>query len=169
MQYLGGKMILRQKRIQNMLHVAFISLLILPSIFLSAVITYGAPLNWCKSREQALSIAQRDGKTILLIAGRDICVNTRRMQNICETDISVHTLIEQRFVPWYCNSDLSKEWYKYAQGLSGSFDLPLICCINSSNTSNFLDRSTGKQSADVFLYRLQSIIKHEANSRKKNR
>jgi hypothetical protein len=169
MQYQGGKMRLRQKRIQNMLNVAFISLLVLPSIFISAVISYGAPLNWCKSKAQALSIAQREGKTILLIAGRDICGNTRRMQNICETDISVHTLIEQRFVPWYCNSDFSKEWYKYAQGLSGSFDLPLICCINPSNTSIFLDRSTGKQNAEDFLHRLQSITKRQTISRKKNR
>jgi len=158
-----------QQGILNRLNVVFISLLILPCIFLSAAITYGAPLNWLKSKAQALSIAKREGKIILLIAGRDICGNTRRMQNICETDIPVRALIDQHFIPWYCDMDSSKEWYTYAQGFSGSFDLPLICCINPSNNSKFLDRSTGKQTATDFLSRLQSIIKGLPKSKKKSR
>jgi hypothetical protein len=91
------------------------------------------------------------------------------MQNICETDIPVRALIDQHFVPWYCDMDSSKEWYTYAQGLSGSWDLPLICCINPSSISKYLDRSTGKQTAADFLYRLQSIIKGLPKSQKKNR
>ena len=160
---------IRQKGILNMLNVAFIALLIFPCIFFSAAITYGAPLNWRTSKAQALSVAKREGKIILLIAGRDICGKTNHMRNICETDIPVRALIDQHFVPWYCDSDSSKEWYTYAQGFSGSFDLPLICCINPSNNSKFLDRSTGKQTATDFLYRLQSIIKGLPKSQKKNR
>jgi hypothetical protein len=158
-----------QQAILNRLNVAFIALLILPCIFLSAAITYGAPLNWRTSKAQALSIAKREGKTILLIAGRDICGNTTYMRNICEADIPVRTLIEQHFVPWYCNMDSSEEWYMYAKGLSGSFDLPVICCINPSNINKYLDRSTGKQTATDFLSRLQSVIKGLPKSQKKNR
>ena len=160
---------IRQKGILNMLNVAFISLLILPCIFLSAAITYGAPLNWCKSKAKALSIAQSEGKIILLIAGRDTCGNTKHMRNICETNIPLHTLIEQHFVHWYCDLDSSKEWYIYEKGLSGSWDLPLICCINPSDIVKILDRSTGTQTPTVFLNRLQSIINSLTKLHKKNR
>jgi thioredoxin-related protein len=152
-----------------MLNVAFISLLIFPCIFLSAAITYGAPLNWCKSKAKALSIAQSEGKIILLIAGRDTCGNTKYMRNICETNIPVNTLIEQHFVPWYCDLDSNEEWYKYAKGLSGSWDLPLICCINPADIVKFLDRSTGTQTPTVFLNRLQSIINSQTKLHKKKR
>ena len=162
-------MITWQKAILNRVNAGFVSLIIFPCIFFSAAITYGAPLNWCNSKAKALSIAQREGKIILLIAGRDICSKTNHMRNICETDIPVQTLIEQHFVPWYCDSDSSKEWYVYAQGLSGSFDLPLICCINPSSSSKFLDRSTGKQTATDFLDRLQAIINSQPKLHKNKR
>ena len=146
-----------------------ILIIILPCIFLSTAISYSASLNWCRSRANALSIAQSKNKIVLLIAGRDSCGRTNHMRDICETDIAVHALIEQHFVPWYCDMDSSKEWYTYAQGFSGSFDLPLICCINPSNNSKFLDRSTGKENATDFLSRLQSIIKGLPKSKKKSR
>jgi thioredoxin-related protein len=157
-----------QKRIPNMLKVAFTSLLlILFCIFLSAAITYGAPLNWCKSQSQALSIAQKEGKIILLIAGRNTCGNSRYMREICESNISLRRLIEQNFVPWYCDTD-SNEWYKYAQGLSDSIYLPLICCIKPSATVLLFDRSTGTQTPVNFLFRLQHIIDtQKINIRKK--
>ena len=157
-----------QKRIPNILKMAFKSLLILPCIFLSAAITYGAPLNWCKSQAQALSIAQNEGKFVLLIAGRNTCGNTRYMREICESNISVHRLIEQNFVPWYCDTD-SKDWYKYAQGLSDSIYLPLICCIKPSTTVLFFDRSTGTQTTINFFNRLQAIINTQKISHKKDR
>ena len=138
--------------------VAFRSLLVLYCIFLSETITYGAPLNWYKSQAQALSIAQNEGKFVLLIAGRNTCGNTRYMRKICESNIPLRRLIEQNFVAWYCNTD-SKEWYKYAQGLSDSIYLPLICCIKPSATVLFFDRSTGTQTPINFFNLLQSIIK----------
>ena len=144
-----------------------ILLLILPCIFLSATITYCAPLYWCRSRANALSIAQSKNKIVLLIAGRDSCGRTNHMRNICETDIAVHAIIEQHFVPWYCDTDLTKEWYTYAKGISDSFDLPLICCINPSDKIRFLDRTTGVQTSEEFLDRLQTIINNLKKSKKK--
>jgi len=66
---------------------------------LTAMVT--SSLNWCKSQAQALSIAQNEGKFVLLIAGRNTCGNTRYMREICESNISVHRLIEHNFVPWF--------------------------------------------------------------------
>lgn len=77
---------------------------------------------------------------------------------VCEqTSPSVKSLIEQHYIPWYCNVDNSTEWYTYASGL-GSFTLPLISIIDPADSNNYLDRTTGVQYANAFYERLQSHI-----------
>ncbi len=114
---------------------------------------------WETSKANAVSKAQSQGKKILLLAGRNSCGNTTYMRDTVaeSTSPSIKSFIQSNFIPWFCDVDSSTEYYAYASGL-GSFTLPLICCIDPKDSSNYLDRTTGTQNAADFYARLQKIV-----------
>lgn len=114
-----------------------------------------ASLTWSESKTDAVATAKSQGKLVLLLAGRDACGNCRYMHNtVCESlSPPIKQLLQDRYVPWYCDVDSSTEWQPYASGL-GSFTLPLICCIDPHTTNQYLDRTTSAQSAQGFYDRL---------------
>lgn len=116
---------------------------------------FGADLVWQSSKETAVSMAASQGKKILLVSGRDSCGNCLYMKyTACESlSPPIKSLIEQHYVPWFCDIDNSEEWYEYASGL-GNFSLPLICVIDPHDNNNFLDRTTGIQDLEAFHSRL---------------
>ncbi|MCP4118678.1 MAG: hypothetical protein GY737_25450 [Desulfobacteraceae bacterium] len=97
-------------------------------------ITSAADLAWQDSKVAAVSMAISEGKKVLLVGGREACSNTQYMKNTACESVSppVKSLIEQAFIPWFCDVDNSSEWYSYASGL-GSYALPLICVIDPEN------------------------------------
>jgi len=119
---------------------------------------YGGTLVWKTSKAEAVSAAISGGKKILLLAGRETCGNCSYMKNTVSESTSppIQSLIQEKFVLWFCDVDSSTEWNTYAIGL-GSFYLPLICCIDPNNPDNYLDRTTGVQSPDEFYARLLAI------------
>jgi transglutaminase-like putative cysteine protease len=128
-------------------------------------------LTWLTSRAEAVSAAQAQGKTILLLAGRETCYNTTQMRDtVCQKDDPpIRNTIENHYIPWFCDVDNSTEWYSYASGLE-SFTLPLICRIDPDNPDTYIDRTTGMQDADVFYNRLIDclfVIKGDLNSNAK--
>jgi hypothetical protein len=119
---------------------------------------WASALVWQTDKETAMSQALSQGKYVLLVAGRYTCGNTRYMTNIvCEsTSPNVVGVIQQSYVPWFCNIDASADYWTYAAGMS-SFTLPLICCINPANPGAYLDRSTGTTNATAFYNRLAAL------------
>jgi hypothetical protein len=114
-----------------------------------------ASLTWLESKTDAMSAAKSQGKLVLLLAGRPTCGNCQYMRNtVCESlSPPVKALIQDRYVPWYCVVDSQAEWQPYASGL-GTFILPLICCLDPNTTNQYLDRTSGGQTAQVFYDRL---------------
>lgn len=75
---------------------------------------------------------------------------------VCELETPpIKNLIEQHYIPWYCDVDTSDEWYPFAENL-GPFTLPLISVIDPADSSSYLDRTTGVQEENEFYSRLQS-------------
>lgn len=114
-----------------------------------------ADLVWQTSKQTAVSMAKAQGKHILLLGGRETCGNCQYMRyTVCEsTSPPIRVLIEQSYIPWFCDVDNSTEWYDYASGL-GNFYLPLICVIDPNNSDTYLDRTTSIQDIQVFYSRL---------------
>jgi len=114
-----------------------------------------ADLVWQTSKETAVSMAKNQVKYILLFGGRETCPNCQYMINTVfeSTSPPIKDLIEQSYIPWYCNVDNSTEWYDYASGL-GSFSLPLICIIDPNDSDTYMDRTTDVQDTQVFYSRL---------------
>jgi hypothetical protein len=112
-------------------------------------------LVWRTSKEVAVSTARSQGKYILLLAGREICGNCNYMRyTVCESvSPAVRDLIEESFVPWFCDVDASTEWGIYSYGL-GNFTLPLICVIDPNDPDKYLDRTTAIQGVEEFHTRL---------------
>ncbi|MCP4114726.1 MAG: SUMF1/EgtB/PvdO family nonheme iron enzyme [Desulfobacteraceae bacterium] len=100
-------------------------------------------------------MALTQGKKILLIGGRETCGNCQYMKYTACESISppIKSLIEQSFIPWFCDVDNSDEWHAYASG-SGSYTLPLICVIDPENGDAHQDRTTGIQDIQDFYTRL---------------
>lgn len=116
------------------------------------------PLTWITSQTEALALAQSQGKMILLLAGRGLCAECDYMHNVaCESaEPPVKALIQEAYVPWFCNIDLSDEWRPYAAGLP-SFPLPLICTIHPTNSAGYMDRSVSIQTPKTFYSRLLTL------------
>ncbi|MCP4715036.1 MAG: hypothetical protein GY868_07960, partial [Deltaproteobacteria bacterium] len=116
-------------------------------------------LTWQTSRAAAVAAALSQDKQILLVAGRPTCGNTVYMKNIvCEaTSPNIRGLIDDSYVPWFCNIDENTEYYQYVGGLGG-FTLPLICCISPIDPNNYLNRTTSVQFVSEFYSRLQAAV-----------
>lgn len=117
--------------------------------------TFAADIIWQNSKDTAVSMAISQGKKILFVGGRETCGNCQYMKyTACEsTSPPIKTLIEQYFIPWFCDVDNSTEWYPYAVGLGG-FTLPLICVIDPNGDNTYQDRTTGIQDLQEFYSRL---------------
>ncbi len=115
-------------------------------------------LIWQTSKADAISLAKSEGKQILFLAGRETCGNCQQMRyTVCESaSPAIKELIEENFIPWFCNVDSETDWYLYADGLD-SFTLPLICCIDPDNPDNYIDRTVGIQTSEEFYTRLRNI------------
>jgi hypothetical protein len=113
------------------------------------------PLTWIDSKDQSLSMAVNQGKMILLLAGRASCVECVYMhQTVCESATPpVKALIQEGYVPWYCDMDASDEWMPYATDVP-SFALPMICIIHPTNAAVYVDRSCNIQLAKTYYSRL---------------
>jgi hypothetical protein len=124
-----------------------------------------ADLVWQTSKVTAVFMAKAQGKHILLLGGRATCGNCQYMKGeVCEsTSPPIKDLIEQSFIPWYCDVDSSDEYLEYTYGL-GSFYLPLICIIDPNDSHNYLDRTTGVQDIQVFYLRLLEYSDGDADS-----
>jgi len=113
------------------------------------VTSYGAPLTWLESLQEARSHALVQGKLVLLMAGRPTCsVCTYMKQSICES-AQVRPIIDDAFVPWFANMDFSSDYVPYAAEL-GNFSLPLTCVIDPHTTNQWLLRLTGPYSAETY-------------------
>jgi hypothetical protein len=76
------------------------------------------------------------------------------MLTVCEsTDPPVKSLIEDYYVPWYCDVDSSWDYFAYFIGLAGK--LPLIAIIDPANPDIYINRSSSTQPAADFYNRLQ--------------
>jgi hypothetical protein len=117
--------------------------------------TFAANLTWQISKDTAFSMAISQNKKVLLLGGRETCGNCSYMKyTVCESvEPPIKSLIEQYFIPWFCDVDTSTEWYSYASGLGG-FTLPLICVIDPTNDNIYEDRTTGIQYSPEFYSRL---------------
>ena len=112
-------------------------------------------LPWTTSEANALSTATATGKNVLLLAGRFSCPNTRDMRTVVCEDAEIRKALKAGYVLWYCDVDESAEHEAYASGL-GDFTTPLICIIDPTAPSAYQDRTTGTQTASVFLARMIS-------------
>lgn len=75
---------------------------------------------------------------------------------VCElTSPNIRGVIDQSFVPWFCDIRTSSESSIYMGGL-GSYTLPMICCIDPDNAATYLDRTTNVQDPATFYNRLLS-------------
>ncbi len=115
-------------------------------------------LVWETSKADAVAKAKSEGKKILLVAGRMTCSNTAYMRNtVCESFYPpIRPLIEEHFVPWYSDVDISSEHSSYAAGLSGM--LPYICVIDPDHSEYRMDGTTSVQPVAEFHSRLTRII-----------
>jgi hypothetical protein len=119
----------------------------------------GQTLTWEQSMSAAMAAAQKEGKLILLFAGRPSCLECQYMESTVAESIDppIAALIKYGYIPWTCDIDLSQDWTPYATGL-GSFALPLICIISPTNSDTSLDRSVGIQSPQPFYKRLLNQV-----------
>ncbi len=113
-------------------------------------------LTWTRSLSNAFDAAQSQSKLVLLLVGRNTCMNTLYMRDtVCElSNPPIKTYIQEHYVPWFANVDSDTDWYSFGNGLD-SYVLPIICRINPNDPSHYLDRTTGIQDAVTFYARLQ--------------
>jgi hypothetical protein len=145
-------------QIPSMIKVLLIpAIALVVSLAMDSTACRAQPLTWIGSQDQALATALSQNKMILLMAGRVGCAECDYMHNIvCESATPpVKALIQEGFVPWYCDMDVSTEWMPYVPDLA-SFTLPMICLIHPTNAAVYADRSFNIQIAKTFYNRLLS-------------
>ena len=141
-------------------HKVIAALVVVLCLWIGFNNAFADELVWETSLDAAVSLAKSQGKKILLLGGDKDCAITQYMKSgACESvSPPIKSLIERYFIPWYSERDdrgiYFAQWSYYANGIAGSFNLPLISVIDPNDSGNFLDRTTGKQDLQVFYSRL---------------
>jgi hypothetical protein len=127
----------------------FLHVSLVLSWFLLAGSGQAQSLVWSNSLAEARASAKSQGKLILLLAGQATCDTCELMKTgICETP-TVRAVIDEIYVPWFSDMDVSAEFLPYESGLGG-YTLPLICMIDPATTNAWLWRLTGPYAASTF-------------------
>ena len=107
-------------------------------------------LKWQTAFSSAIAEAKRSGKLILLLSGRETCINTRLTRNDTCEDPDVRVALDG-YVLWFCNCDTQgKDIAKYVSDKT-VFSLPLVCVINPYVPNTYVGRSFGPMGVDDML------------------
>lgn len=113
-------------------------------------------LVWSNTLADARTAALRDGKMILLVAGRPDCGSCDFMElTVCES-ATVRPIIDEVYVPWYSNIDFYQDFMPYESGLDQGYTLPLICMIDPRTTNAWLRRLEGPFTVNSFASHLRT-------------
>lgn len=113
-------------------------------------------LVWIKKRADAVAEAKKQGKKVLLVGWKEGCSVCAGMKEVIEKDDRIHSIVEDCFVIWHGELIAlthTSEWSHYVMGMS-SYKLPFIAVIDPSDPDKVIDRSYGRQEADVLYNRL---------------
>jgi hypothetical protein len=121
--------------------------------------TDSSELVWHTSKTEALAQAQSENKLLLVFAGRMTCGNCQKMRyTVLEsTAPAIKQLLQEHFVLWFSDIDENQEWSIYATGLD-SFSTPLIAIVNPNDSENYLERTTGVQTAETMYALLENSV-----------
>ena len=97
--------------------------------------------KWYTSRSEAIEAAQKSGKKIFLICGRDMCYDALTTKLACES-LNVKSELAAKCVLWYSNLDTQENENK-AYLPVGDFDLPVVCVIDPQDSDHYIKRTTG--------------------------
>lgn len=107
-------------------------------------------LRWFTDKRSAMAQARREGKLVLMVAGRDTCGVTNHMRKQVIQQADVQAVLRDKFVLWYSNVDHASDYQTYLRGVSGSFRLPVMAVIAPQDSERYIDRSFGSEKKDVF-------------------
>ncbi len=111
-------------------------------------------LDFATTKQDALDRAFREDKRILLVRGRETCMNTRGTLFSVIPSAAVKAQVDGGYVLWYSNCDVQTDSGSYASGL-GSYTLPLIALLDPQDMSACVARTTGPQTAAGLLALLE--------------
>ncbi len=164
-----------------MKHRGVIAVLVLAAFFwVGCSSAFAAALTWQTSKAAAVAKAKTEGKNILLLMGRDgrvpapdgsaskSCAKTEGMKYgvigaeyaaTYPVTVQINSLVRDHFIPFYIYAEAKPWdfWITYGKGISGLFELPLICVIDPDNENACMEgsRSTDAQDFQIFYTRLQ--------------
>jgi len=128
----------------------------------SAFTMQGATIEWIEnSRTTAFNTAREQGKLVFLLGGRPSCGNCNDIKHRAVNVLNppVNQMIEECFVPWYNNLDVSNEHAIYETGLGG-YSLPLYAWIDPRATlGTYLDRKTGPLDDPILLTIMRKALR----------
>lgn len=120
-----------------------------------------ATVNWISSRAEAMAQASAQGKLVYLLGGRTgcgICADVKQ-RAVNATNPPLNQMMEECFVGWYSNLDLSREQDPYEVGLEG-YSLPLMCWIDpKAPLGTYLDRRTGQLDDTIMLMLMRKALR----------
>lgn len=112
------------------------------------------PITWVTSKAAAVTKALNEGKYILLLAGASYCQHCYNMHYVVceENNPQIKAVIEENYVPWYCDVSYSDEYEPY----STEPYIPLTCRIDPRDPENYIDQYYGSylNNEEVFYNRL---------------
>lgn len=109
--------------------VKFIFLIVFIFCTSHTVFSQDNEVKWITNMNQAIELAKEQNKKVLLLWGSNTCGYCTKATRFLNQDPTLKKLIEEKYVPWFCNFDKSEEGDKYR--LLYDFDIPpLVCIIN---------------------------------------
>lgn len=97
---------------------------------------------WQTSKADALAIAKKQGKRVLLFGGMDTCGTCQHVRNKIFEEPAVKALLQQSFVLWYAKTDGSNnEFWTYAKGLGNDWRIPLLAVIDPNSPDSYVERN----------------------------
>jgi hypothetical protein len=103
------------------------------------------PMDFATTKEAAVERARRENKRILLVRGREACLNTQGTLFSSVPDAEVKPLVEAGYILWYSNCDRQGDGREYA----GNGALPTVAILDPLDMSEAVALTNGYQSASA--------------------
>ena len=112
---------------------------------------YGADIiTWRYTKESAVNTALEDGKSVLLVYGRNTCYNTKAVRQFLSGE-ELRPLVSSSYVVWYCDADKyprsTDEASVYLKGLS-KFTYPVVCVFSPKKPARYYGRTQGLRTVE---------------------
>ena len=120
-------------------------------------------MTWYLDKSEVFKAARLQGKQVLLLWGRITCPNCQQTKKYLAG--SLKSIVDEHYLLWFSDCDANKrdspDLRDYISGITGGISLPLLCIIDTYDTTVAYGMSQGFQTESQLRSKLNEYVSND--------